>query len=271
MMIALQVGVTLLLVATIFLLRRRKRLRYQPYLLTLPESKTRHAAFFERYDPHGIPIDVVYGVNTKNIENARTFERQVDSRYMKKAVEMHYNHTERRPNITYFNLGAIGAMQGHLSVHERARRRGVKYALVLEDNVMVNDSSFFGEVQTVIDALGDDFEMVFFHCLSRFPDREGHRPGFEKLRWISSMKCYLMHVPNMEKYVSKYLPQDNHIDHKVEDLIAEGARVFYRDLRHYIEINRSMHSTIGHSKHDDPDFFSRQYPDASARELLDGF
>jgi len=270
-MIALQIGVTLLVVAIIVVLRRRTRLAYQPYLLTLPDSKTRHAQFFKRYDQHGIPIDVVYGVDTKKIENARKFERQVDSRYMKKAVELHYNHTERRPNITFFNLGAIGAMQGHLSVFERARRQGVKYALVLEDNVMVNDSSFFGEVQRTIETLGDDFEMVFFHCLSRFPDQEGHRPGFEKLRWISSMKCYLMHVPNMERYVSTYLPQDNHIDHKVEDLIAEGARVFYRDLREHIEINRSTHSTIGHSEHGDPDFFSRQFPDTSARELVGGF
>lgn len=271
-MIALQVGVTLMIVLIAFLTRgRRTRLVYQPYLLTLEDSTARHGAFFRRYDQHGIPIDVVYGMDTKKVENARKFERHVDSRYMKKAMELHYNHTARRPNITFFNLGAIGAMQGHLSVFERARRQGVKYALVLEDNVMVNDSSFFGEVQLTIDQLGDDFEMVFFHCLSRFPDQEGHRPGFEKLRWISSMKCYLMHVPNMEKYVSMYLPQDNHIDHKVEDLIASGARVFYRDLRRYISIDRSTNSTIGHSKHDDPDYFSRQFPDVGAHHLLGGF
>jgi hypothetical protein len=270
-MIALRVGVTLLVVALILLLRRRTRLVYQPYLLTLRDSTDRHQEFFAKYNQHGVPIDVVYGVDTKSIAKARLFERQVDSAYMKKAVEMHYNPSVRRPNITYFNLGAIGAMQGHLSVFDRARREGVKYALVIEDNVMIHDSSFFGEIQNTIDALGDDFEMVFFHCLSRFPDQEGHRPGFEKLRWISSMKCYLMHVPNMEKYVSKYVPQNNHIDHKVEDLIAAGARVFYRDLRQYISIDRSKSSTIGHSKHDDPDFFSRQFPNASAQALAGGF
>jgi len=270
-MIALQVGVTLLIVALILLARRRTRLAYQPYLLTIPDSVERRRGFFEKYNQHGIPIDVVYGVDTKNITNARLFERQVDGAYMKKAVEMHYNPSARRPNITYFNLGAIGAMQGHLSVFDRARREGVKYALVLEDNVLIHDSSFFGEIQNTIDALGDDFEMVFFHCLSRFPAQEGHRPGFEKLRWISSMKCYLMHVPNMEKYVSKYVPQDNHIDHKIEDLVADGARVFYRDLRQYISIDRSKSSTIGHSKHDDPDYFSRQFPNARAQELVGGF
>jgi GR25 family glycosyltransferase involved in LPS biosynthesis len=270
-MIALQIGVTLLAFALILLVTRRRRLAFQPYLLTLEDSTKRHRAFFERYDQHGIPIDVVYGVDTKKIENARKFERSVDSRYMKKAVEMHYNHTAHRPDITFFNLGAIGAMQGHLDVYHRARTRGVKYALVLEDNVMVNDPSFFGEIQTTIDTLKDDFEIVFFHSLSRFPDREGHLPGYEKLRWISSMKCYLMHVPNMERYVSKFLPQDNHIDHKVEDLIADGARVFYRDLRHLISIDRSTSSTIGHSEHDNPDFFSRQFPDTSARELRSGY
>ena len=270
-MIALQVGVTLFIFALIYLITRRRRLQYQPYLLTLEDSTKRHRAFFHRYDQHGIPIDVVYGVDTKKVENARAFEKAVDSRYMKKAVEMHYNHTARRPDITFFNLGAIGAMQGHLSVFERARASGVKYALVMEDNVMVNDSSFFGEIQTTIDTMKDDFELVFFHSLSRFPDREGHLPGYEKIRWISSMKCYLMHVPNMERYISKFLPQDNHIDHKIEDLIADGARVFYRDLRHLISIDRSTSSTIGHSQHDNPDFFSRQFPDASVRELRGGF
>lgn len=270
-MIALQVGATLFIVMLVILIRRRTRLQYQPYLLTLPSSKDRQQAFFQQYDQHGIPINVVYGVDTKKVENARRFEHQVDSRYMKKAVEMHYNHTARRPDITFFNLGAIGAMQGHLSVFERARQGGVKYALVLEDNVMVHDSLFFGEIQKTIDVLGDEFEMVFFHCLSRFPDRQGHRPGYEKIRWISSMKCYLMHVPNMEKYISKFLPQDNHIDHKVEDLIADGARIFYRDLRNYISIDRSKSSTIGHSAHDNSDFFSRQFPSASSRELVGGF
>ncbi|AUT19140.1 hypothetical protein DSLPV1_169 [Dishui lake phycodnavirus 1] len=270
-MIALQVGATLLVLAFIFLLTRRTRLGFKPYLITLPSSTERQRAFFQRYDQHGIPIDVVYGTDTKKVENARQFERVVDSRYMKKAVEMHYNNRARRPDITFFNLGAIGAMQAHLSVYERARQEGVKYALVLEDNVMVNDRVFFSEIQKTIDALGDDFEMVFFHCLTRFPARDGHLPGYEKIRWISSMKCYLIHVPNMEMYISKFLPQDNHIDHKVEDLIAEGARVFYKDLRHCISIDRSKHSTIGHSKHDNSDFFSRQFPEASARELVDGF
>lgn len=270
-MIALQLGATLLVVMLIFLLRRRTRLSYQPYLLTLRESAHRQKAFFDKYNSYGVPIDVVYGVDTKKIENARKFERVVDGRYMKKALELHYNHTARRPDITFFNLGAIGAMQGHLSVFHRAADQGVKYALVMEDNVMINDPSFFGEIQNAIDVLGDDFEIVFFHCLSRFPDQDGHVPGFERLRWISSMKCYLMHVQNMEKYVAKYLPQDNHIDHKVEDLIAHGARVYYKDLRKYISIDRSTNSTIGHSKHDNPDFFSRRFPSASASELLDGF
>ena len=32
---------------------------------------------------------------------------------------------------------------------------------------------------------------------------------------------------------------DNHIDMKHEDLISQGARIYYKDLRHYMMIDRS--------------------------------
>jgi hypothetical protein len=101
--------------------------------------------------------------------------------------------------------------------------------------------------------------MCFFHCLTRYPDKEKVK-GLEKVKWISSTKCYLVHVENMQKYYKYFFPIDNHVDMKHEDIIARGARVFYKDLRDFMYINRLQSSTIGHSNHHRPKYFSKQYP-----------
>ena len=65
---------------------------------------------------------------------------------------------------------------------------------------------------------------------------------------------------------------DNHIDMKMEDLIAKGARVFYRSLQDYLHIDTSVPSTIGHTQHGNPEFFSRQYPKLTASaDVIRGF
>jgi hypothetical protein len=43
----------------------------------------------------------------------------IDPEYFEKAVEMHYNPQVKRPDITYFNLGAIGAFMGHTGILTR--------------------------------------------------------------------------------------------------------------------------------------------------------
>jgi hypothetical protein len=50
--------------------------------------------------------------DTKNIKTAREYEDIIDAEYFEKAVEMHYNPEVVRPDITYFNLGAIGCLHG---------------------------------------------------------------------------------------------------------------------------------------------------------------
>ena len=64
---------------------------------------------------------------------------------------------------------------------------------------------------------------------------------------------------------------DNHVDMKHEDLIANGARIYYKDLRHCMKIDRSHQSTIGHFKHGRPEFFSRYNPAVTPKELKKGY
>jgi len=192
----------------------------------------------------------------------------VQSEFMEKAVEMHYDPSIVRPNITYFNLGAIGCQMGHADIWNRASKAGHKYALVFEDNAVVSSSKKLHQyVESFIEEKGDDFEACFFHCLHYLPDEVQK----DRVRWISSTKCYLLHVPNMQKYFPMFFPMNNHVDLKFEDVIAKGARVYYRDLRKYLNIDRSVPSIIGHSAHDETEMFSRQFPKATVVDLIKGW
>ena len=143
---------------------------------------------------------------------------------------MHWNPALNRPDLTYFNLGAIGAYFGHLDVLSKARAQGIKYALVMEDNV-VPTPRLYEEVETLREK-GDSFEAIFFHCIARLTD--GFDGSLERVKWISSMKCYLVHVPNMFPYYKKYMRvMNNHVDTKMEDVAAAGARIFFKDMGHY--------------------------------------
>jgi GR25 family glycosyltransferase involved in LPS biosynthesis len=238
---------------------------YKCNLLTLKKSTKRRKKFLKYHNP-SIPLEITYGVDTTKLKNARDFEHLVDPEYFEKAVEMHYDKTVKRPDITYFNMGAIGAYMGHTNLMKNATS---KYILILEDNVIIKSNQFYNEVQDVIDKLGDNFEMCFFHCLSRIPTKVYR--GLERVEWISSMKCYLVHTENMKKYMKYYFPIDNHVDNKTEDVIAKGARVYYKDLRRYIKIDRSGPSTIGHSDHGRREFFSRQNPTYVPDDVLWGY
>ena len=182
---------------------------------------------------------------------------------------MHYDPTVKRPNITYFNLGAIGCFVGHMDFYKRCFDQGLKYAVIFEDNVVIKSPQLFNQIQEVIDEKGNNFEMCFFHCLSRLPDKtEGN---LEKVKWISSTKCYLVNVDNMRKYNKYFYPMDNHIDMKHEDLIQKGARVYYKDLRKYMLIDRSKGSLIGHSDHGEKNFISRHHPQATPDDVKWGY
>ena len=95
--------------------------------------------------------------------------------------------------------------------------------------------------------------------------------GLERVKWISSTKCYVVHVDNMKKYYKHFFPIDNHVDMKHEDIIARGARVYYKDLRDCLHIDRSHNSTIGHSNWGQKKFFSKRYPTATTDDLKYGW
>lgn len=241
---------------------------YKCFLLTLPTEQERRRRFMKHHNPE-VPLEIIHGPDTRDIKNARKFENQIEGDYFEKAVEMHYNNNVKRPDITYFNLGAIGCFMGHMEFYERCFKQGLKYAVIFEDNVIVKSKRLYKEIQNIIDDRGDEFEMCFFHCLSRLPDKQDGK--LEKVKWISSTKCYLINVENMKNYVKYFLPMDNHIDMKHEDLISRGARIYYKDMRRYMKIDRTHNSTIGHFQHGRPEFFSRNYPSATPRDVKYGY
>jgi hypothetical protein len=241
---------------------------YKCFLLTMKDALDRQEKFFKSH-PKDIPIEVIYGPDTRKVKIAQEYEDIVEPEYFEKAVEMHYNPSVKRPDITYFNLGAIGCMVGHLEFYKRCFEQGLKYAVIFEDNVIVKSNKLYDEIQKVIDTKGDDFEMCFFHCISRLRDKQ--EGSLEKVNWISSTKCYLINVENMKEYKRYFLPMDNHIDMKHEDLIAKGARVYYKDLRTCLKIDRSGPSTIGHSDHGMKDYISRQNPSLTPNDILLGY
>jgi GR25 family glycosyltransferase involved in LPS biosynthesis len=218
---------------------------------------------------HDIPLEIIYGKDTKTVENAIKYKKYVKPEYFKEALDMHYDAVRKRPDITYFNMGAIGCYMGHMEFYKRCFEQNIKYALMFEDNVVILNDEFYKKVQGVIDTMGDDFEICFFHCLSRYSG--GRDKGLERVKWITSMKCYLVHVDNMKEYYKHFFPIDNHVDLKHEDIIAAGARVYYKDLRKYIKIDRSGPSTIGHRDWSNKHFFSRQYPSETPDALKHGF
>lgn len=245
--------------------KRKEKYGYNCYVLTLPESTQRLERFFKHHDSR-VPIEIVYGQNTRKLKDALEFEEYVDPHYFEQAVEMDLDSDLIRPDTTYFNLGAIGCCFSHLSIINECPH---KYALIFEDNMIIKTPRFYDEVQKVLDKLGNDFEMCFFHCTSRAPVQVVD--GIEKVKWISSMKCRLVNVENMKKFTKYYLPMDNHIDNKTEEIIDKGARVFYKDMRRYIQLDRSQQSTIGHRHHGKKEFFSRVHPELTLKDLKWGY
>lgn len=251
-----------------FLRKSRSKYDYKCFLLTVRDQKERQERFFKSHRDD-IPIEVIYGPDTRNVKVAREFEEHIEPEYFEKALEMHYNPDVRRPDITFFNLGAIGCFMGHMDFYKRCFEQRLKYAVIFEDNVIIKSDQLYDQIQSVIDEKGDNFEMCFFHCLSRLVDKK--EGTLEKLNWVSSTKCYLINVENMKKYHKYFLPMDNHVDMKHEDLIAKGARVYYKDLREYMFIDRTHKSMIAHQDHGRKDFISRHHPTATPDDVKWGY
>ena len=236
MFIPIIIIILLLVLVTLLLRRSRKNTDYKCFLLTLETSADRREKFINHYDK-SVPIEIIYGTDTRKLENAKKYQKIIDPVYYREALKLHYNKNKTRPDITYFNLGAIGCYMGHMDFYKRCFEQNLKYAVIFEDNVVIKDKRVYREIQDVINKKGKNFEMCFFHCLSRYPDEEKpDKNGLERVKWISSTKCYLINVDNMKKYYKHFFPIDNHVDMKHEDIIARGARVYYKDLRHCLHL-----------------------------------
>lgn len=256
------------LVLIILIKPKNKVYDYKCFYLTLRDQKIRQEEFFKHHDKN-IPIEIIYGPDTRKVKVAREFEQYIEPEYFEKAIEMHYNPDVVRPDITYFNLGAIGCFMGHMDFYKRCFEQNLKYAVIFEDNVIIKTPKLYDEIQQVINEKGDDFEMCFFHCLSRLS--ENVENNLERVKWIASTKCYLINVENMRKYIKYFYPMDNHVDMKHEDLIEKGARVYYKDLKNCMMIDRSHQSIIAHRNHGRPNFLSRRYPLITPDDVIRGY
>ena len=221
---------------------------YKCFLLTLPDSHERRSNFLRSYNINNkknIKLEIVNGIKTKSVEEIKKFEDKIDHVYLNKAIEMLKNPSVKRPDITYFNIGAIGCYFGHLDIYDRCIKENLKYALIFEDNVIIKSNKLFNEINKYIEKKGDDFEACFFHCWNKTIVSKNKIDY--KIKWIQSTKCYLINVNNIKKYINYFIPMNNHIDQKYEDLISNGARVYYKNLHKYITFDFSKKSTINHS------------------------
>ena len=253
----------------LYILKRNKKLKYKCFLLTIPDSTLRRQKFLANHDK-AVPLEIIYGTDTKSVENAKKYQSVVDPVYFKEALRIHYNKKRIKPDITYFNMGAIGCYMGHMEFYKRCFEQGLEYAVIFEDNTIVTNHKLYDEIQRVIDTMGDNFDICFFHCWARYSDGK-IATDLERVKWISGTKCYLINVKNMQKYYQHFFPIDNHVDMKHEDIIARGARVFYKDLRDCLYIDYKGGSTIGHTKHHKPKYFSKQFPTATPGVLKYGY
>jgi len=156
----------ILLVILVFKKTSKKRIDYKCFLLTLKTSTRRRDLFLKNHD-HSIPLEIIYGKDTRTPENAKKYKHLINPNYYREALRLHYDEKKTRPDITYFNLGAIGCYMGHMEFYRRIFEQGLKYAVIFEDNVIIKNKKVYQEIQEVINEKGDDFEMCFFHCLSR--------------------------------------------------------------------------------------------------------
>ena len=99
------IAVIILVTLLVFIFFRRKwvsEFDYKCFLLTVKDQKERQERFFKSHRKD-IPVEVIYGADTRKVKIAREYEEHIDPDYFDKAIEMHYDPSTKRPDITYFN------------------------------------------------------------------------------------------------------------------------------------------------------------------------
>ena len=99
------------------------------FLLSIPTSKERRENFLNSYKAP-IPLEIIWGVDTKNPENVEKFRHLVNP---DKFNTMYlYDNGEPRPNHHYLNSGALGCYIGHMDFYKKSFNQHLKYTLILK-------------------------------------------------------------------------------------------------------------------------------------------
>jgi len=214
------------------------------FLLTLKDSVDRRTQFLESYKSE-IPLEIIYGVNTKIKSEAEKYKHLV----VPEKYNLMYDFDsgkKNRPDHTYFNSGALGCYLAHTNVYKRCFEQKLDYAIVFEDNVVLSDS-FNKELESALTTLGDDFDACFFYCSSHISENvEKCGNEIKKLKFIFGMKCYLINVKRMKKYYDLFFPINTHVDIAYEKIIHYGADIYLIPLKS-VGIGQQHLSTIGHT------------------------
>ncbi len=84
------ISFVILFVISLFIIVNKSKYQYKCFLLTMKDEKLRQERFFKNHDS-GIPIEGIYGSDTRNVVIAREYEDNIPPKYFNKAVERHYN------------------------------------------------------------------------------------------------------------------------------------------------------------------------------------
>ena len=94
----------LLIILVMFMMEPKKKpsdYDYKCFLLTVKDQKERQERFYKSHREE-IPIETIYGPDTRIVRVASEYEHLIEPEYYEKALEMHYNSEIKRPDITYF-------------------------------------------------------------------------------------------------------------------------------------------------------------------------
>jgi len=218
------------------------------FLLTLKKSENRRNNFLKRFNnlKTDIPLEIIWGVDTTIPKNAEPY-RDLINPYNYKIMYDLDSGKRKRTKGSDFNSGAFGAFLGHTTFYKKCFEEHLKYAIIFEDNVLL-EPSFINELNQALTNIPKDFDVCLFHYNNKISTTiKSCKSTIEKILSFESGKCYLINVEGLKKYYNLFFPMDNHFDAKYKDLIEKGANVYLIPLKS-IKIDYSTGSVICHSK-----------------------
>ena len=215
------------------------------FVLSMKVSQERRQNFLNSYKnlKSGIPLQIIWGVDTKIPKNAEPFRDQVDPYKFSIMYDLDSGKRERT-KLSEFNSGALGCYLGHMEFYRECFRQKLKYALICEDNVVFSQN-FLAEWKSL--SVPNDFDVLFFHAWNTIGEYDVCNSRVKTLKKVMGTKCYLINVESMKRYYQHFFPIDNHVDFKYRDLIEKGCRVYYYPLNTIEVVYTKESSTIGHS------------------------